>query len=155
MLNTGISCNQCVLCLQGEHTECLYREGPQPPSLSSVDEAPHFFGGFGEYFYARKGIGIIKLPEQLSDEHVIPFACAGPTVIHALRNISLQSVKTALVQGAGPVGLFCCLYLKKRGVESVYLVDLHESRLNLAKNVRVDNTFERSRMDGEALEETD
>ena len=66
------------------HGPSYYREVHDLPQKSPgvrkyghdlVADDPHFLGGFAEYCYVLPGTGILKLPEDLSDEEATPINC--------------------------------------------------------------------------------
>lgn len=127
IFNMASPCGKCKLCESGDSANCLafevaYDQNPEMP--------PHFFGGYGEYVYAKAGIGdgaLIKLPDNVDYMAASMFPCAGPTIIHALKlggiyqNKAAQ-IDTAVVQGSGPLGMFSALWLSLVGVKNIYTV---------------------------------
>lgn len=120
--NMARPCGECLLCRTGDSANCLsfdvaYARNPEKP--------PHFFGGYAEYVYSRADCAaLIKLPDGVDDLAAALFPCAGPTVIHALKLGGVfadraEGVETAVVQGAGPLGLFSCLWLTMAGVKNI------------------------------------
>jgi len=90
-------------------------------------------GGFAEY-------SLVKV-DHLHDIGDLPFetaALAEPLgcVLNGLDSAGLKTgpfgTETALVFGGGPIGLLLALSLKARGVESVTVADINESRLAFA-----------------------
>lgn len=66
------------------HGESYYRDVHDMPQKSNgvrkyghdlVEEDPHFLGDFAEYCYVVPGTGILKLPDELSDEEATPINC--------------------------------------------------------------------------------
>ena len=46
-----------------------------------VEDDPHFLGGFADYCYILPGTGILKLPDELSDEEATPLNCGVATML--------------------------------------------------------------------------
>jgi len=129
------SCGQCYYCLLGLRQKCLhlFKYGH-----ASCDEFPHLNGGFAEYIYLRKGTGIVKLPDALTDEEAVPINCALATVVNGLETISFHQGETVLIQGAGMLGLYAVSLLRERGAGKIIIVDACENRLALAEEFGAD-----------------
>lgn len=120
IVDIACPCGECPLCQDGDDANCVHMgvtNGGNP------EEAPHFFGGYGQYSYAPIK-NLIKLPKELDARMACVYACAGPTVIHAFElakkaNCHLEKAKVAVVQGLGPVGTFAVLYLAKLGIKHI------------------------------------
>ncbi len=140
IFNMAKPCGKCRLCQTGDSANCLAFEVAY---AKDPEEAPHFHGGYGEYCYARAGRddgALIKLPDGVSAQAAVMFPCAGPTVIHALKLGGLfesgaAGVECAVVQGAGPLGLFASIWLTQMGVPKIYTV-LRETGGRRAENIR-------------------
>lgn len=125
IFNMAAPCGKCQLCKAGDSANCLnfdvaYARDPEI--------APHFFGGYGQYCYAKAGIddgALIKIPDNVPTLAAAMFPCAGPTITHALKLGGVfgdpSKISTAIVQGAGPLGLYSALWLRQNGVQ-VYTV---------------------------------
>ena len=150
----AVPCGECPLCLAGDDANCVRM---QCTNADHVDHAPYLFGGYAEVNYTPL-TNLIKIPDGLNPRMVCTFACPGPTAIHAFAlakqaNIDIQSVKTAVVQGLGPVGMFAALYLCAVGVENVYAISagVNSVREQLAESFGVKKVF---RLGVDATEES-
>lgn len=119
----AVPCCKCLLCETGDDANCV---NMAVTSAGSVDDAPHFHGGYGEYSYAPAG-NLIKIPEGVDPKMTAIFACPAPTAIHGFSlaekaGVDIKNIKTAVVQGLGPVGCFAIAYLASAGVENVIAV---------------------------------
>ncbi len=119
----ALPCGECPLCLAGDDANCV---NMKVSNGGAVDEAPHFWGGYAEVNYTPLS-NLIKIPEGLTPRMVCTFACPGPTAIHGFSlarqaNIDIKKMKTAVVQGLGPVGMFAAIYLCAMGIENVYAI---------------------------------
>jgi len=149
----AVPCGECALCQAGDDANCLHL---QCTNADLVDHAPHLFGGYAEVNYTPLS-NLLKIPEGLDPRMVCIFACPGPTALHAFAlakraNIDLLSMKTAVVQGLGPVGMFAAMYLCAMGVENVYAISGHANpvREQLARDFGVKKIF---RLDEDNAEE--
>ena len=119
-------CGECLLCKSGDDANCVnmgVTNGENP------DIGPHFHGGYCEYSFAPVK-NLIKIPDGVDPKMAAVFACPGPTAIHAFSlgersGCDLRNIKTAVVQGMGPVGTFAVAYLAAAGVENVIVVSGH------------------------------
>lgn len=129
--NMAKPCGKCKLCETGDSANCLSFEVAY---VHDVSDAPHFFGGYGEYCYASTAAGtLIKIPDSVETFAAALFPCAGPTILHALKlggifdDAVRGGIETAVVQGAGPLGMFSALWLKLHGVKNIYVAGRSKS----------------------------
>lgn len=140
----AVPCGECPLCLAGDDANCV---NMKVANGGAVDEAPHFWGGYAEVNYTPLS-NLIKIPEGLPPRMVCTFACPGPTAIHGFSlakqaNIDIKKVKTAVVQGLGPVGMFAAIYLCAMGIENVYAISagVNPDRERIAAEFGVKKVF--------------
>lgn len=74
---------------------------------------------------------IPRLPSNVSQDLGAILEPLG-VAIHASRRASLKSGSTALVFGAGAVGLLCAAMCKISGLKTVIIADIQEDRLDFA-----------------------
>ncbi len=106
-----------------------------------ADEDPHFLGGFAEYCYLLPGTGILRLPEELSDEEATPINCGVATMVSVTEAAAIQLGDAVVVQGLGLLGLYGCAMAKARGARLVIGLDAVPDRLEVAKRFGADHTF--------------
>lgn len=131
--NSLVPCGKCVRCTRGDTHLCAERQifGMHRP------------GAFAEYVNVPARC-LIPWPENLPAESA---ALAEPMAngIHVVRVSRHLPAATALVIGAGPIGLFCQQALQVLRGARVYVADLSPERLAVAKKlgaVRVINPRE-------------
>lgn len=93
-------------------------------------------GAFAEFITIPEHI-LHKIPDNVSFEHaamVEPVAVAA----HAIGLSEGKLCDTAVVIGAGLIGVFVIQLLKIKGCSKVIAVDIDDSRLQIAKNVGAD-----------------
>ena len=129
------SCGRCHYCRLGLRQKCLhlFKYGHE-----SCGVVPHLNGGVAEYIYLRKGTGIVKLPNAITDEEAVPINCALATVVNGIETIGLHQGETVLIQGAGVLGLYAVSLLRERGAGKIIIIDAFENRLALAEEFGAD-----------------
>ncbi len=116
-----------------------------------VDEDPHFLGGFADYCYILPGTGILKLPDELSDEEATPLNCGVATMVSVTEAANIAMGETVVVQGLGLLGIYGCAIAKSRGAARVIALDAVPARLEVAKRFGADLTFDVGSMSEQAL----
>lgn len=144
------------------HGESYYRDIHDMPQKSPglrkyghdlVEHDPHFLGGFADYCYILPGTGILRLPDDLSDEEATPLNCGVATMISVTEAADIQLGDTVVVQGLGLLGLYGCAIAKARGARLVIGLDIVPARLDTAGKFGADHVFDISTMDEAALVE--
>jgi alcohol dehydrogenase len=117
-------------------------EGIRKYGHDLADEDPHFLGGFAEYCYVVPGTGILKLPDEISDEEATPLNCGVATMVAVTEAAEIDLGETVVVQGLGLLGLYGCAMAKARGARLVIGLDTVPDRLNIAKRFGADMTLD-------------
>jgi len=126
--DSTVSCGDCSFCQRGEVNLCNKR---QVLGVSCCEYRRT--GAFAEYVAVPASI-VYRLPPSIS----FPEAALLEAVAVAVHAISLaDSVpkSTALVVGAGTIGLLCLQALRVAGCSHIFVTDIDESRLALAKSL--------------------
>ena len=115
-----IPCMQCAPCKKKQYEMCM-----QYDYLGSRRD-----GGFAEYV-AVPARNIVELPEEISFESaaMLEPACVG---IHALKQIDIRRVKSAVVFGPGTIGLLMVQWLRVLKVKDICIVGTNDSQKGLA-----------------------
>jgi 2-desacetyl-2-hydroxyethyl bacteriochlorophyllide A dehydrogenase len=116
-----LACGRCRACRTGHEAQCTNLEG-----IIGVTRP----GGFAEYFVAPAR-NLIPVPEAVSDEAAGLASCAVITAVHAFRRARLAVGETALVIGAGGIGLIMLQLLKSAGIHTI-AIDRSKDSLDLA-----------------------
>ncbi len=129
-----ISCLECDFCRRGQPNLCDNR---QVLGVSCTEFRRD--GAFAEYVIVPKHIAF-RLPDALSFEHAAMLEPVS-VAVHAVELTPLHLGDSAIVIGAGMIGLLCIQALRLAGCSRVFAVDLEDSRLALARKVGADEGF--------------
>src|SRR5882724_12474520 len=123
--DSTIYCGRCDFCRSGLINLCEHR---RVLGVSCEEYRQH--GAFAEFLAVPQRI-LYRVPEQLPLEQaalVEPFAIA----LHAVGRASPKPEETAVVVGAGMIGLALVQALRASGCQKIIAVDLAPDRLDLA-----------------------
>ena len=129
-----ISCGRCYFCGEGRPNLCDNRR-----VLGVSCDEYRRDGAFAEYVNVPQHI-IHKIPDDVSFEHaamVEPVSVA----VHAVNITPLGLADSALVVGAGMIGLLTVQALRAAGCGRIISVDLEDDRLALARRAGADETI--------------
>jgi L-iditol 2-dehydrogenase len=132
--DSTISCGKCDYCLRGDINLCDNRE---VVGVSCDEYRRH--GAFAEYVSVPRRI-VYPLPAEL------PFADAAmleaiSVAMHAVRVSGVVGGESALVVGAGMIGLLTLQAARAAGCSPVYVSDIDHTRLALAVALGADHVF--------------
>ncbi|MCU1320369.1 MAG: Alcohol dehydrogenase zinc-binding domain protein [Acidobacteriaceae bacterium] len=132
--DSTVYCGICEFCQRGEVNLCNDR---QVVGVSCGDYRRA--GAFAEYVAVPARI-LYRLPDAL------PFAEAAmleavSVALHGVRVAELKGGETALVIGAGMIGLLLLQAARVAGCSKVYVADIDATRLALAKQLGADETY--------------
>ena len=134
-----IPCGSCWACLTGT-TGCPNRYRSR--SALTVDDAPHFHGAYGDYYYLLPRQWVYLVPDELTDDLVAPVNCALSQVIYGLNRIGVWLGDTVVIQGAGGLGINAVAVARDMGAGKIVVVDGVPERLELAKAFGADATID-------------
>lgn len=129
-LEPGKTCGHCEFCKTGRYNLC-----PDVVFFAT----PPVDGVFQEYV-AHEADLCFKLPENVS---TLEGALIEPLAVgfHAAMQGGARAGQTAVVMGAGCIGLVTMMALKAMGVSKVYVVDIMEKRLEKALELGADGVI--------------
>jgi L-iditol 2-dehydrogenase len=133
-MDSTVSCGECSFCQRGEINLCDNR---QVIGVSCAEFRRA--GAFAEYVVVPQRI-VYRLPDRL----LFPEAAmleAVAVALHAVRISGIHGGETALVIGAGMIGLLTLQAARAAGVSRILIADVDESRLRLAKSVGAEETL--------------
>ncbi len=139
-LEPGKTCGHCEFCKTGNYNLC-----PDVVFFAT----PPVDGVFQEYV-AHEADLCFKLPDNVS---TMEGALIEPLAVgfHAAMQGGARAGQTAVVMGAGCIGLVTMMALKAMGVSRVYVVDIMEKRLEKALELGADGVIHAGQLD--AVEE--
>lgn len=123
VLEPLLSCGTCGPCLKGHDHVC------ERLKLSGVETD----GGFAEYFVAPMH-RLYGVASHISDEEA---SLAEPlsVAVHSVNYGDPTPDSSAVILGAGPIGLLIGLVLQAKGVKSIWVSEVDDHRLALAKSL--------------------
>jgi len=126
-IEAGVNCGECRYCKMGKYNHC-----PKMSFCSSAKTYPHRDGTLQTYMNHPVRM-LYKLSDSISYEEaslVEPLS----VVIHGVRRAAPKAGETALVLGAGAVGLLSCAMAKVSGASNITVVDIDPKRIEFAIN---------------------
>lgn len=141
MWASSIACGICVHCRQyREPTLC---ESRRTYGVNRhIQEGNALTGAWAEYIRLHAGAAVIKVPDAIDDLTAMSFACAGPTMIHAMfERRPVRLGETVVVQGCGPVGLAAAAFAQMAGACRVIIVGGPTERLEKAKQCGIGDEY--------------
>jgi threonine dehydrogenase-like Zn-dependent dehydrogenase len=141
MWASSIACGQCVPCrCYREPTLCERRR--TYGVNRSLKEGEPLSGSWAEYISLEPGTTVVKVPDGIADLAAMAFACAGPTMVHAIQERRpVRLGETVVVQGSGPVGLAAAAMAQLAGASLVGIVGGPEKRLRLARQAGIGDVY--------------
>jgi threonine dehydrogenase-like Zn-dependent dehydrogenase len=140
-----IACGTCLQCARSLYSLC---ENSNPNawmaeklwgfSPAGIYGYSHMLGGFagGQAEYARvpfADVGLLKVPEGLTDEQVLFLSDIFPTGYMAAEQCGIRPGDIVAVWGCGPVGQFAIKSALLLGAERVIAIDSVPYRLRMAR----------------------
>ncbi len=135
-LEPGKTCGHCEFCKTGNYNLC-----PDVVFFAT----PPVDGVFQEYVAHEAGL-CFKLPDNVS---TMEGALIEPLAVgfHAAMQGGAKAGQTAVVMGAGCIGLVTMMALKAMGVSKVYVIDIMEKRLQKALELGADGIINGAQAD--------
>jgi propanol-preferring alcohol dehydrogenase len=115
------TCGHCIWCDRGQEQFCV----------SGKMIGKHRDGGFAE-FIAVPARSLFRLPDEISFEHGAIMMCSSATSLHALVKARLKPGETVAIFGCGGLGASAIQLARALGADTVFGVDLHPAKLQLA-----------------------
>ena len=138
------SCGACDYCTHRklpQKCDTLFKYGHARSEGSST-----LSGGFASHIQLHPGTAIYHIPDSVTDGEAVPVNCAFATVANGLTTIGTQPNESAVIHGAGMLGIYAACYLQEHGYNIVAIVDINEKRLQIAKRFGATHTFNPDKM---------
>jgi L-iditol 2-dehydrogenase len=135
--DSTVYCGECAFCKRGEVNLCDRRE---VIGVSCGDYRRH--GAFAEYIAIPERI-LYPLPETMSFPEAAMLEAVS-VALHAVHVTGDLKGQTALVIGAGMIGLLTMQAARAAGAAKVMIADIDATRLNLARALGNDGVFKLS-----------
>jgi L-iditol 2-dehydrogenase len=132
--DSTVYCGECEFCRRGEVNLCDNR---QVIGVSCGDYRRH--GAFAEYVVVPARIAY-HLPEKFAFSEAAMLEAVS-VALHAVRVSEVQQGDTALVIGAGMIGLLTLQAARAAGCGRVFIADVDATRLELARKLGADETL--------------
>jgi len=132
--DSTVYCGACNYCLSGHINLCDNRQvvGVSTPDFRRA-------GAFAEFVTVPERI-VYKLPEELSFAEAAMLEAVS-VALHAIAVSDLKGGETALVIGAGMIGLLILQAARAAGCSRILVADVDATRLTLAKESGADETI--------------
>jgi len=132
--DSTVYCGACDYCLRGEINLCDNRQvvGVSTPDFRRA-------GAFAEFVTVPERI-VYRLPDAMSFAEAAMLEAVA-VAIHAVAVSDLKGGETALVIGAGMIGLLTLQAARAAGCSRLLVADVDASRLKLAKEAGADATI--------------
>ncbi|MDP9051567.1 MAG: galactitol-1-phosphate 5-dehydrogenase [Acidobacteriota bacterium] len=138
--DSTVYCAKCEYCLRGDVNLC---EDRQVVGVSCVEYRRA--GAFAEYIAVPEYI-VYRLPNSLSFADAAMLEAVS-VALHAVRLSEIKGGETALVIGAGMIGLLVVQAARNAGCKRVLVADVDATRLQMAATLGADETLHASEAD--------
>ncbi|WP_439895203.1 zinc-dependent alcohol dehydrogenase [Pseudomonas syringae] len=140
LIPSTIACGNCSYCRAGYFAQCDVANPNGKSAGTSFFGGPKTTGPFNG-LQAEKAripfahIGLIKLPDAITDDQAIAMSDIFPTAWFGAEMAGIKDGDTVAVFGCGPVGLFAIVSAKLMGAGRVFAIDGLEDRLERAREL--------------------
>lgn len=145
--DSTIYCGECAYCARGEINLCNNR---QVIGVSCGDYRR--YGAFAEYVSVPERI-LYRLPDNFSFSEAAMLEAVS-VALHGVRVSEVKGGETALVIGAGMIGLLTLQAARAAGCKRVFIADVDASRLELARQVGADEVIRSADLQARILQLT-
>jgi len=135
--DSTVYCGECDFCRRGEMNLCDQRE---VVGVSCGDYRRH--GAFAEFVTVPERI-VYRLPDAMEFEEAAMLEAVS-VALHAVHLSGSGEGRTALVIGAGMIGLLTMQAARALGYGKVMIADIDATRLELARSLGADETLDSS-----------
>ena len=138
VIPSTIACGNCSYCRDGYYAQCDKANPNGPDAGTAFFGGPLTSGPFDglQAEYARipfANIGMVKVPDGISDDHAILLSDIAPTGWMAAEIACIHPGSTVAVFECGPVGQFVIASAKLLNAGRIFAIDTIKSRLEMAQ----------------------
>ena len=135
-----IGCGACSYCRVGYYSQCDVANPNGPLAGTAFFGGPKQTGPFDGLQAERARIpfahvGLVKLPDEVSDDQAILISDILPTAYFGAINAEIKRGNTVAIFGCGPVGLLAIVCAQHLGAGRVFAIDSVPSRLEMARQL--------------------
>jgi len=118
-----IPCRRCIPCQTGDYAQCLDYD-----YLGSRRD-----GAFAERVWVPDA-NLMPIPEEVSMQDAsLTEPCA--VALHGVNKLTVRPGDSGVVFGGGPIGNMAAQWMRLRGCEQVFVVDIDERKLAIASDM--------------------
>jgi threonine dehydrogenase-like Zn-dependent dehydrogenase len=143
-----VGCMNCEHCHRGDYRLCIATDWRKNPDglrfgYTSIERAPHLWGGFAQYMYLPWNAVLHKVPAGLSPELAGVVTPMANGIQWALFDCGVGYNSRVLVQGPGQQGLSQVVACKQAGASLIIVTGTSKDRkrLEVAKKLGADHTI--------------
>ena len=143
-----VPCFKCEWCHKGEYRLCAatdWRKGPDAVryGYSSIDRAPHLWGGFAQYMFLPWNAVVHKVPQGVSAELAGVVTPMANGIQWALFDCGVGYNSRVLIQGPGQQGLSQTVACKQAGASLIIVTGTSKdsARLDVALKLGADHVI--------------
>jgi threonine dehydrogenase-like Zn-dependent dehydrogenase len=138
VIPSTIACGTCSYCRAGYFAQCDHANPNGPRAGTAFFGGPKMTGPFPGLQAERAripyaNVGLVKLPDEISDEQAIMLSDIVPTGYFGADLAEIRTGDTVAVFGCGPVGQFAIASACLHGAARVLAIDTIPSRLEMAQ----------------------
>jgi threonine dehydrogenase-like Zn-dependent dehydrogenase len=139
VIPSTIACGNCSYCRAGYYSQCDVANPNGADAGTAFYGGPAMTGPFDglQAEYARvpfANIGLVKVPDGVSDDQAILISDIIPTAWMAAELADIKPGHTVAVFGCGPVGQFVIACAKQLNAGRIFAIDTIASRLAMASD---------------------
>ncbi|HEX9684055.1 MAG TPA: alcohol dehydrogenase catalytic domain-containing protein [Acidimicrobiales bacterium] len=142
VVEEDVPCGRCRLCRSGRYRMCNGLAGGEGRryGFTSVDVAPHLWGGFSDFMYLSPNSVVHRVPDGVPAHRAPLFLPISNGVEWVQRYGRLPPGGTVVVQGPGQHGLGCVIAASEAGASMIIVSGAANDarRLELAKRLGAD-----------------
>ncbi|MFQ5996478.1 MAG: zinc-binding dehydrogenase [Dehalococcoidales bacterium] len=152
---SSMGCGRCYYCLHIPDNPGLCLQRNIVYGFTTTKRPPSIWGGYSEYVYLLPKSYVFKLSKDLPLKRAILIepAATGLRAAEQAFNSGYGVGCSAMVLGAGPIGLLTMVSLRQVGVGLIIAQDLFRGRLNRARRMGADLLIDGNRPFEERLKQ--